>query len=370
MWVGSWDNLDTINASQGGNALMCGEEGTLYAIDVHNGLGWRSTDPRLETIHLGEEPLWEPLGDGLGWPGAIGNAKVLSDLEVVTGTNILFAIGRDGANVPTIWTYHDTLTSSLGPLDLIRPADEDTGVGTLAADKTQACLSLQWEPATDATQYEWEIGTSPELKVDGGFKSLWAHYAFLGQAASLDTQRFTNGEALPGCLPPGETYYWHVRVVQPFQSPWSEIWSFTTLYTSASEKPMPISPTGGIVIDSLKPSLQWLGAMDADKYELVVALECNWGSPIIEKSGENALGAETAYQITQNLQYGKNYCWKVKAIKGATESVWSDTATFTTMAQPAEVVEEGTPYWVWVVIGVSALMLAAVVVLIVLTKKA
>jgi hypothetical protein len=133
---------------------------------------------------------------------------------------------------------------------------------------------------------------------------------------------------------------------------------------------MPISPTGGIVIDSLKPSLQWLGAMDADKYELVVALECNWGSPVIEKSGENALGAETAYQITQNLQYGKNYCWKVKAIKGATETVWSDTATFTTMAQPAVVEEEGTPYWVWVVIGVSALMLAAVVVLIVLTKKA
>ena len=101
-----------------------------------------------------------------------------------------------------------------------------------------------------------------------------------------------------------------------------------------------------------------------------MAEACNWASPVIEKVGSNALGSETAYQLTSQLKQGTNYCWKVKAVKGTTESVWSDTGTFTTLTIPPEPEEEGTPFWVWVVIGVSALMLVAVVVLIVLTKKA
>jgi hypothetical protein len=333
---------------------------------------WRCTDPELATITLGTSPLWEPLGDGLGWPNNLPtNAKVLNDLEVVTGSNILFAIGQDSSSLPTIWTYHDTLTADLGPLDLIRPTDGSIGVGTLADDKTQSCLILQWEPATDATMYEWEIGTGPELKVDGGFISLWAHAQFLQYwAGATDTARFTNGEAIQGCLPTdvdGEKYYWHVRVVEPFQSPWSETWSFTTMPTSTAERPMLTNPANGETNVPRRPAFTWTQAVGAEEYELTVWECANAGSPVIEKTGDNAVTG-LFYQATQDLKYDTNYCWQVTAIGGNNPS--SAAGTFTTLAAPVEEEEEGTPYWVWVVIGVSALMLIAVIVLIVLTKKA
>jgi len=374
MWVGS---VDGAGNPIGGGALKCGKEGTLYTLDTNfnasNGVGnlsWRCTDPELATINLGTEPLWEPLGDGLGQPynPIDQKGRLTGDLEVVTGSNILFAIGLDDDLVPTIWTYHDTLTADLGPLDLIRPANAAIGVGTLAADNTEACLTLQWEPATDATKYEWEIGTSPELTVDGGFVSLWAHAQFTGyQGGDVDTQRFTNGEAIAGCLPPGETYYWHVRVVQPFQSPWSEIWSFTTMPTSAAERPLLTSPASGEPNVIRRPAFTWTQAVGAEKYELRVWECANPGFPVIEKTGDDNAVTCTSFQAPQDLKYDTNYCWQVKAI-GGNDPV-SATGTFTTMAQPAVVEEEGTPFWVWVVIGVSALMLVAVIVLIVLTKK-
>ena len=348
MWVGS---------------IKCGEEGTLYAIDIQNELVWRSTDPRENPINLGEIPLWEPLGEGLGWPTAPGGL-IQGDLEVVTGTNILFAIGEDDAGDPVIWQYYDTLTRDLGPIDLVRPADGASGVGTLANDNTQSCLVLEWEKAEGATQYEWEIALDPQ------FNTQVAHHQFLGEdLADEDTQRFTNGEALQGCLWPGETYYWHVRVVLPFQSPWSETWSFTTRYTSMTERPELLTPASGAVNVSRTPVLTWTQAIDADSYEVILGECSNFPtSLVVDKTGSNALTA-TAYQVPTTLKEGTNYCWQVTAIKGSTE-VDSVIGTFTTLTVPPEPEEEGTPYWVWVVIGVSALMLVAVIVLIVLTKKA
>jgi len=353
------------------NSLKCAEDGTLYALDWNlNNLVWRSVEPATEEpIVLGETPLFEPMWNGLGWPvltGATPSDKgVLWDLEVVPGSNQLFAVGYNDLGEWTIWTYYDTLTREKGPIDLVRPDDGAVGVGTPSQDNTRACMVLEWERAEGATKYEWEIGLDPQ------FNTKVAHHQFLGEDLSEeDTQRFTNGQAIQGCLWPADTFYWHVRVVEPFLSPWSDTWSFTTLYLTASERPVLTWPVGGTTNVSLKPALEWQSAMDADGYELIVAEECNWASPVIEKTGGNALGAETAYQVTTTLKQGTNYCWKVKAVKGSSESAWSDTGTFTTLTIPDEPEEEGTPYWVWVVIGVSALMLVAVIVLIVMTKKA
>jgi hypothetical protein len=131
-----------------------------------------------------------------------------------------------------------------------------------------------------------------------------------------------------------------------------------------------LSPTEGLTGVSLTPPLQWSSAVEATGFELVVAANCDWSNTIINLTGSSALGAETAYQITQSLQQGTNYCWKVRAVNAdtVTNSPWSDTGTFTTLVIPVPV-EEGTPVWVWVVIALSAVLLVGVVVLIVRTRR-
>ncbi len=352
------------------SSLKAGEDGTLYAIDWNNYIGWRTVEADTDTaITLGITPLFEPLWNGLkGWPCLLADYPpedwVEFDLEVVTGSNQLFVIGQNEAGNPTLWTYYDTLTREKGPIDLVRPADAATGVGTLSTDNTQACLVLQWERAEGALKYEWEIGLDPQ------FTTKVAHHQFLGEEqAADDTQRFTNGEALQGCLWPGDTYYWHVRVIEPFMSPWSETWSFTTKYTSVTERPELLTPASGAADVSLTPVLTWTQAAAADSYELALAKCGDFPSSlVIDKTGGNALSDSTLSYQSPKLLEGTNYCWQVTAIKGGSEYE-SVVGTFTTLTEPEPEPEEGTPYWVWVVIAVSALMLIAVIVLIVLTKK-
>ena len=103
----------------------------------------------------------------------------------------------------------------------------------------------------------------------------------------------------------------------------------------------------------------------------------------------------TAYAYVGELDYSTPYYWRVKAVGSDEESDWS-SGIFTTMAEPEEaqppvVVEESeppvitveqpdivvplpaettiTPAWIYVIIGVGAVLVIAVVVLIVRTRR-
>jgi|GEM_PF-1481006 len=360
--------------------LTCADDGTLYALDqilptldpavvpplvptVGNGLTWRSADPLQEYVTLGAEPLFEPMGVGLGWPDNGRNLPVVyKDMEVVGGgSNYLFAIGRDGNDYPAIYSYYDTLTSqrTTGPVDLVRPEDGATGVGTMV-DLNKVAVVLEWEEAPGATQYEWEVGRNEQ------FTTKVAHSTFLDKEPVANLQ-LTDAESLQGYLWPGDTFYWHVRVVQPYLSTWSETWSFDTTPESTGPKPSLVSPAAGATGTSRNPMLQWDIAVNADCYKVVVAKDCDWSSPAFQKE----TGAETVTKVTSTLAYNTNYCWKVTAYSGGCDGTMLGTSygAFTTEEAPEEVVEEGTPFWVWLVIAIAAILLIAVIALIVLTKK-
>ena len=98
-----------------------------------------------------------------------------------------------------------------------------------------------------------------------------------------------------------------------------------------------------------------------------MAKDCDWSSPAFQKE----TGAETVTKVTSTLAYNTNYCWKVTAYSGGCDGTMLGTSygAFTTEEAPEEVVEEGTPFWVWLVIAIAAILLIAVIALIVLTKK-
>jgi hypothetical protein len=238
---------------------------------------------------------------------------------------------------------------------LISPADGTTAAGTIIEGYSTSHVSLRWEDMPKAQWYDYQVSYDP------GFGSIATSGTIEGTQAAVS-------------LFLGEKFYWRVRVNgSPVFSQWSDIWTFTTPLGPASAKPIITYPGGQ---DShydieLTPLLTWTNTVEATGFELMLAKNCDWSNPILNLTGSSALSSDsTCYAITQALEEGTNYCWKVRAINGDTDTMspWSDTGTFTTLVTPVKE-EAGTPMWVWVVIALSAVLLVGVVVLIIRTRR-
>ena len=163
-----------------------------------------------------------------------------------------------------------------------------------------------------------------------------------------------------------------------------------------------ISPEMGSEDIPLKPTFTWTAVEDVIGYELAVAEDSTFA--ILDYSSSAALNAHVT---KEELKYGTSYYWRVRAITGVAEpkmaapgGPWS-TGVFTTMevpepeepavititepappAPPAEVVtiEVPTPapppmqqaipsYLLWTIIVIGAVLIIALIVLIVRTRR-
>jgi hypothetical protein len=133
------------------------------------------------------------------------------------------------------------------------------------------------------------------------------------------------------------------------------------------------------------PAFSWESAKNADGYQFVLADNAEFTSPLVNKKTP-----ESAYNLDFELEYNSNYFWKVQAYKGNDAlSRWSDIGAFTTVetapppppapAPPATVTQPAPapivlptpipPALLWVIIGVGAALIIAVIVLIVRTRR-
>jgi hypothetical protein len=161
------------------------------------------------------------------------------------------------------------------------------------------------------------------------------------------------------------------------------------------------SPTMGDDEVSLTPTFAWEMIEDADGYYFELADNSALALPIVRMDGDEGRLTSTVYGYIGELEYSTAYYWRVKAVSGTvaaddlTESSWN-TGVFVTMAEPEEpappiVIEETeppvitieqpdivvplpaetqiTPAWIYVIIGVGAVLVIAVVVLIVRTRR-
>jgi len=123
---------------------------------------------------------------------------------------------------------------------------------------------------------------------------------------------------------------------------------------------------------------------------------------VVNKTGADALPATTVYQTVTKLDYNTTYYWRVRGIGASTETDWSPVTGFTTMAEPVApappVVIETVPppvieippaqpppqinippapeqpapiapAYIWAVIVIGAILVIAVIVLIVRTRR-
>jgi len=183
--------------------------------------------------------------------------------------------------------------------------------------------------------------------------------------------------------------------------------------------PVLLSPAVGSEDVVLSPTFAWSAVAGADAYYLQLADNAAFVLPMVKLEGDLGQWPATAYVYAADLDYLSVYYWRVKAVSGSVgggdlvESAWvsgvfttvdepaaevwmsDDGLTFDTRAeleayladraaaeQPADIIIEPpdvivplpaetpiTPAWIYAIIGVGALLVIAVIVLIVRTRR-
>jgi hypothetical protein len=155
--------------------------------------------------------------------------------------------------------------------------------------------------------------------------------------------------------------------------------------------PTILAPEAGATNVPLKPVFQWTAVTDAKTYDLQVSDNYAFRGkertdpPMIDRG----ILSETVYALDAELEYATNYYWRVRASTTTTKvqgeaGEWA-VGVFSTMPAPAPIPETPeptppvilpapvaatTPAYVWAIIGVGAILVIAVIVLIVRTRRA
>jgi hypothetical protein len=355
--------------------------GIWYIISIGNTTGqiWRSFDDT-ETTDAGFS--YVPASAGIGAVGhgpldmafgADGNATYY---PIVTRTT-----APTGEYKDTIKVYTDALIS---PVTTNAPAanavENNTQVTTAG---TSTLVDLSWNAVSSAKTYEWQIAN------DSAFKNVQS--TAITSALSVSQ--------IP--LVPGRTYYWRVRVYTNALSKWSTGVQFTTATTSSTSQGIDqqyrIYPAQGEVITGTTITFTWGSVPTADTYEIAISKN---GTQV-----DTQTGLTTTTYTYSKLETGAQYTWAVRAVSGGLPGNWV-TSAFTTAIPPASTsaavtassgaavtptytvivptqsapivnvapatgttTAPATPPYVWVIIVIGAILVIAVIVLIVRTRR-
>jgi hypothetical protein len=289
-------------------------------------------------------------------------------LNVTTmSSNMVWALNDQSGAENQLWDWEDYLVD---PVDLINPSD-----GKALSSTSE--VKFEWiEPESSdgddmADEYELRYGkdlTDKYEKVTG----------------ITDDDYFTDD------LNSGTEYLWKVRVLKPFRSPWSKTLSFTTKVGKVGA-PVDVAPKPGATDVVLQPVFDWEKVSGADFYKITVATDSAFKSVVAE--GESDIDT---WELDTTLKYDTVYYWKVSAYASSGAPAGSAvTSVFRTMPEPEEapppvVVTETppstvtlpppvvnippqpapiTPAFIWAIIIIGAILVIAVIVLIVRTRR-
>ena len=325
---------------------------------------------------------------------------VPSALRVSGGSNKLWAIDNGVTTPGTLWSYTDTLATT--GVTLSSPPDEyQNPMNPVTGRSTD--ITFTWEkPSDKVTEYDIEIfadaGCTMRLERDSVVSTSATPSTVMGPYQPAGVNRLIE-------FSPGKTYYWKVRVSPraqttagngPIYSPWSEVRSFT-VEPGVALVPTILAPTNGSDTVSKLPSFSWDPVSGATEYQFVLASTVSLSPPIVDLKVKT-----TGFEVTKELEEGKTYYWAVKPI-APVEGGWSAVANFTVKVPapaptppvtvktypppqitippapappPAIVIPPApappapiAPTYIWAIIIIGAILVIAVIVLIVRTRR-
>jgi hypothetical protein len=208
---------------------------------------------------------------------------------------------NDGsANSPysTVWSF----TTQQNPLAqapvLLSPVNNAVNIPTNT--------TLSWNSVNTATSYEYQIDDD----------------ALFGSALSGSVAQ-TNVNVGP--LNNGTVYYWRVRATDGNSfTPYSTVWSFTTVSNPMSAPVTLQSPADASILSGTSTTLQWNAHPVANIYEYEYDTDPAFSSP----QGATVNGGTSAF--ISSLNNGSTYYWRVRGFNGSIYTPWSSVWSFST----------------------------------------
>jgi len=197
-----------------------------------------------------------------------------------------------------------------------------------------------------------------------------------------------------GIFQPGLTYYWRVNANTPFTGGFSEVRSFI-IAPSAATVPDILSPGVGNLVNTTSPVFTWSAVTSATKYDFQLSELPGFETTVFT---DQTTSPAEALPVTITLDRGKTYFWRVRAIEPIMGD-WSTVGTFTiaeltttpppppststiiTIPPPppatSTIITLPTstpaptiaPAYIWAIIVIGAILVIAVIVLIVRTRR-
>ncbi|MFC1972220.1 hypothetical protein ACFLVE_02290 [Chloroflexota bacterium] len=318
---------------------------------------WRSINPDASDVDdVVLELVQEDLDDG----------AELYCLQVTKGSNVLWALNAQNGAENELWDWEDYLVNKV---ELTDPSDGEA-------------LS-----ATDEVRFKWE-----ELESNDGDDSADEYELRYGEDMDDKYEKVTgidDNDYFTDDLDSGTEYMWRVRALKPFRSPWSTTISFTTKVGKVGA-PVGVAPDPGATDVVLNPVFDWEKVSGADSYKITLATDSAFNNVVAEGESEVDTWAPDIA-----LKYDTVYYWKVAAYASSGAPAGSAvTSVFRTMAEPEEppppvVIEENppatinlpapivniptpapiTPAFIWAIVIIGAILVIAVIVLIVRTRR-
>jgi hypothetical protein len=173
-------------------------------------------------------------------------------------------------------------------------------------------VEFVWYKLPNATSYTLQLSQSENLSTK---------YLEINQSNIADTFYFHNK------LLKNSQYFWRIKAkVGSKETPWSSIWSFSTKDAPQLETPRLISPPNDKDNVLTNGIMSWSSVPEATSYNVQVALNSIF-MPIVSNM-EGITNLNTSYE---SLSEGKEYFWRVKALKGTNSSQWSEIWKFSTI---------------------------------------
>ena len=316
--------------------------------------------------------------------GAVGYRfnRVPSSLRAAgTATETwLWAIDTSGWN---LISYNDTMAKTVVKVNVAANIPNDPTTGR------NIDFIISWAKPSNATAYDVGIYT------DADCSQLWLaapyapalYFGYIPSDVLNPSWRVPNGQ-----LAGGQKYYVRVfctdqapadAIDSPRAPPAIKVVSFTVAAGAPIEMPAAgptlLSPQPGDMNVPLRPGFSWAtmpgatGATGALSYEFVLATDSALTQTL---AGTPATVNAPSFSLSADLTYDTTYYYAVR-VTAPTSSAQS-IASFHTMAKPVEPLPPVTipaqpapitPAWIWAIVIIGAILVIAVVVLIVTTRR-
>ncbi len=314
-----------------------------------------------------------PIIPGAAW----GNVTMINAFGIKASTAGLFTV--ENGTSDALYTFTDIFAAA-GPAQV---APADNYINPINAETGNANnIVFQWTPIANSP-----MGTTYTIQIalDSAFTQVVKTVENIVGVLSIVVQSAsTTPVDLTYPYQSDTTYYWRVRTAAAFDSQWSATRKFK-IDTLAPVSM--VSPTNGATDVSLTPTFSWSPAAGATGYELVVSDDPTFAIITYSRTSTNPV-----FYSDEELAYSTVYYWKVRPTGASYPAAGTPyvMGIFTTMARPDETttapisITQTNPtitvsvppanevipsYLLWIIIAIGAILVIALIVLIVRTRR-